>query len=49
MTKFEEFGLSKELLDSIKDMGLEEHTEIQQQTIPPIIEQKDVIGESATG
>jgi len=49
MNTFEEFRLSKELLESIKEMGIGEPTDIQQQTIPPIIEKKDVIGESATG
>ena len=47
--KFSEYSLQKPVLDAIKAMGIEEPTKIQEQTIPPILEGKDVIGESPTG
>lgn len=47
--QFNEFKLSKELLEAIKRQGIEEPTEIQDKSIPLIMDGKDVIGESATG
>ena len=47
--KFEELNLSKELLKAINDMGFEEATPIQTQTIPYIYEGKDLIGQARTG
>src|SRR3989344_7763866 len=47
--KFEEFNLSKELLEAIKKLGHEEPTEVQIKSIPDIVKGRDVIGESATG
>ncbi|MAF50910.1 MAG: ATP-dependent RNA helicase [Nanoarchaeota archaeon] len=47
--KFEDLKLSKQLLESIKDSGIDSPTEIQEKTIPHAIEGKDIIGESATG
>ncbi|MGB4130365.1 MAG: DEAD/DEAH box helicase, partial [Tepidanaerobacteraceae bacterium] len=47
--KFEELNLSKELLKAIDDMGFEEATPIQAQTIPYIYKGKDVIGQAQTG
>lgn len=47
--KFEELNLSKELLKAIDDMGFEEATPIQYQTIPYIYQGKDVIGQAQTG
>ena len=49
MKLFEDFGLSHELLTVIKESGFTEPTEIQEKSIPAIVEGKDVIGESATG
>ena len=49
MNLFENFGLSQELLKSIKHMNITEPTEIQILSIPHIMKGKDVIGESATG
>src|SRR3989344_1567339 len=49
MNQFEEFGLSQELREAIKKLGITEPTDIQTQSIPPIMEGKDVIGGSATG
>ena len=47
--KFEDLKLNKELLQSIKELGFQNPTEIQEKSIPPILEGKDVIGDSATG
>lgn len=47
--KFEEFNLSNQLMDAIKEIGITEPTQIQELSIPHIISGKDVIGESATG
>ena len=49
MNLFEEFGLSYQLLMSIKRLGFDKPTQIQRQSIPHIMGGKDVIGESATG
>ena len=47
--KFEELGLNKNILQVISKMGYTEPTQIQEKSIPAILEGKDVIGESATG
>jgi len=47
--KFEDFKLSKDILNSINDLGFTEPTLIQEKSIPLILEGKDIIGESATG
>ena len=49
MTLFQDFKLSNELMDSIRKIGIEKPTEIQTQSIPTVMEGKDLIGESATG
>ena len=49
MNLFEKFGLSKQLVTAIKELGFTTPTTIQEKTIKPIIQGKDVIGESATG
>lgn len=49
ISTFEEFGLSNELLSSIQKLGFTKPTQIQEKSIPHIIQGKDVIGESATG
>ncbi len=47
--KFEEIGLSNELIKAVKDMGFEEATPIQSKAISKILEGKDIIGQSQTG
>ncbi|MBS4749498.1 DEAD/DEAH box helicase [Granulicatella sp. zg-ZJ] len=47
--KFSELGLSDILLKSIKNMGFEEATPIQEQTIPLALSGADVIGQAQTG
>ncbi len=49
MNLFENFGLSQELLSTIKRLGFTQPTNIQEASIPHIIRKKDVIGESSTG
>lgn len=49
MTKFEEINLRPELLASLEDMGFIEPTEVQEKTIPLILQGKDVIVRSKTG
>ena len=46
---FTELNLSKEIERAVKDMGFEEATPIQSQSIPLILNGKDVIGHSQTG
>ncbi len=46
---FKELHLSKEILKAITDMGFEEATPIQSQSIPYMLEGKDVIGQAQTG
>jgi ATP-dependent RNA helicase DeaD len=47
--KFEDLNLSKEIQKAVADMGFEEATTIQAQSIPYMLEGKDVIGQSQTG
>lgn len=49
MTTFSELGLSPELMKSINNMGFEEATPIQAQTIPLGLTGVDVIGQAQTG
>ena len=46
---FKELHLSKEMQKAITDMGFEEATPIQSQSIPYMLEGKDVIGQAQTG
>ncbi len=47
--RFNELGISKEILRATDEMGYTEATEIQSKAIPIILEGKDVIGRSSTG
>lgn len=47
--KFDELNLSHEILRGIKEMGFEEATPIQAQSIPVAMEGYDVIGQAQTG
>ena len=46
---FEDLGLSAALLLSIRDVGYEEPTPVQLQTIPVLLEGRDVIAQAQTG
>jgi superfamily II DNA/RNA helicase len=47
--KFEEFGLHEKVLEAISYMGFEQATPIQEQAIPAIMSQRDIIGCAQTG
>lgn len=47
--KFEQMNLSPEICRAIEDMGFEEATPIQSQSISKIMQGKDIIGQSQTG
>ena len=49
MTKFEDLGLSKPLLDALSHLGYEDPTPIQEQAIPALLAGQDVIGQAQTG
>ncbi|MGC5325979.1 DEAD/DEAH box helicase [Brevibacillus sp. SYSU BS000544] len=49
MTTFSDFGLSQAVNRAINEMGFEEATPVQAQTIPTCLEGKDVIGQAQTG
>ncbi len=49
MKVFEDLGLGTELFKTITEMGFEKPTQIQEKSIPFIMQGKDVIGESETG
>ena len=47
--QFNELNLSQELLQAVEELGFTEMTEIQQESIPLILQGRDVIGKSNTG
>ncbi|GAB6180303.1 DEAD/DEAH box helicase [Desulfotomaculum defluvii] len=49
MKSFYEFGLSKSVGESLKIMGFEEATPIQEKSIPVALQGKDLIGQAHTG
>src|SRR5436190_437528 len=46
---FSELGLSEELLKAIDKLGFEKASPIQAESIPPLMEGRDVVGQSQTG
>ncbi|MBT3691114.1 DEAD/DEAH box helicase [Candidatus Woesearchaeota archaeon] len=46
---FEDLGLNTNLFKTIKEMGFSKPTQIQEKSIPFIMQGKDVVGESETG
>jgi ATP-dependent RNA helicase DeaD len=46
---FADLGLSKEILESVEDMGFEEASPIQSLTIPPLLSGRDIVGQAQTG
>lgn len=48
-TKFEDIGLSPELVQAVSDMNYTQATGIQAQAIPLLMQGADVIGRSSTG
>ena len=49
MTKFEEFQLKSELLNSLHKIGFDEATEVQEKAIPLALEGTDMVVRSKTG
>ncbi|WP_129597888.1 DEAD/DEAH box helicase [Anaerophilus nitritogenes] len=47
--KFEELNISQDLKKAIQDMGFEETTQIQEESIPIAMQNLDMIGQSKTG
>ncbi|MBI5194159.1 MAG: DEAD/DEAH box helicase [Nitrospirae bacterium] len=47
--RFEELNLSKEIQKAITEMGFEEATPIQSQSIPYLLDGRDVLGQAQTG
>lgn len=46
---FAELDLSQPILQALTDMGFEEPTPVQEKCIPPLLQQKDVVGQAQTG
>ncbi len=49
MTKFNELGLSEEILKGIRDLGYEDTFPIQEAVIPVLLTGRDVVGQAHTG
>ena len=47
--KFEQLGLSNEVLKAIEDMGFSKPSQIQEEAIPVLLTGVDVIGQAQTG
>ena len=47
--RFDELNFEPALLEGIESMGFEEATPVQERSIPPIMEGKDVLGLAQTG
>src|SRR3954469_17006478 len=46
---FANLGLDPGLIKTLTELGYEEPTPIQRETIPPLLEGRDLIGQAATG
>lgn len=49
MTKFNDFNLTEPVMQSLRDMGFEEATPIQEQAVPVGLQGLDLIGQAHTG
>src|SRR5688572_6293639 len=49
MPSFQELGLSEPLVESLRHLGYERPTPIQEQAIPALLQGRDVIGQAQTG
>jgi ATP-dependent RNA helicase DeaD len=49
LTKFEELGIKKSILDGLKDMNFQEPFPIQAAAVPVLLSGQDVIGQAHTG
>ena len=48
-TGFSALGLNAQLVESLSALGYEEPTPIQKESIPPLLEGRDLLGQAATG
>jgi ATP-dependent RNA helicase DeaD len=48
-TGFGALGLRAELLETLRELGYEEPTPVQRETIPHLLEGRDLVGQAATG
>ncbi len=48
-TDFADTGLRPELLSALSELGYEEPTDIQAETLPPLMAGRDMLGQAATG
>src|SRR5215211_766083 len=49
MATFKDLGVSEPILDALRHLGYDQPTPIQEQTIPLLLEGRDVIGQAQTG
>ena len=49
MKNFEALGLSKKLLEAVESEGYTNPTPVQEQSIPPLLAGRDVLGVAQTG
>jgi ATP-dependent RNA helicase DeaD len=49
VTSFADLGLSEPLLEALSHLGYEKPTPIQEQTIPALLQGRDIIGQAQTG
>lgn len=49
LESFQDLKLSESILSALNDLGYENPTPIQAQTIPPLLEGRDIIGQAQTG
>ena len=49
MNNFESLGLSKKLLQAVESEGYTTPTPVQEQSIPPLLAGRDVLGVAQTG
>ena len=47
--RFNELNLSREVLQAVEDLGFEKPSEVQEATIPTILEGRDVLAQAQTG
>jgi ATP-dependent RNA helicase DeaD len=49
ITSFDAFGLDKALLQTVNELGYESPSPIQAESIPPLLEGRDILGQAQTG